>query len=220
MPLTLDELFTCPNCSVVFQSKTLGSYNTFGTCYSDLYIASNEDPQHILLLINICPKCGFSAFTADFKSFQKEDLVNFDEALKFVEEFTQKTFTEFNAGDGYLLISEYSKHLTQEQKSYTQMQACHSYRFLDDKNLEKTRRIVLQSTLDILNDRIFKKNPEELYLYIAGELNRLLGNNQKANEYFQKALEKAEKESFVYKITIHQLSNPNEIIPRKIFGKN
>ncbi|MHA1462714.1 MAG: hypothetical protein ACTSQ0_06575, partial [Candidatus Heimdallarchaeota archaeon] len=123
-------------------------------------------------------------------------------------------------GDGYLLISEYSKHLTQEQKSYTQMQACHSYRFLDDKNLEKTRRIVLQSTLDILNDRIFKKNPEELYLYIAGELNRLLGNNQKANEYFQKALEKAEKESFVYKITIHQLSNPNEIIPRKIFGKN
>jgi len=60
--------------------------------------------------------------------------------------------------------------------------------------------------------RISKKRDELFY--------NLLGNNQKANEYFQKALEKAEKESFVYKITIHQLSNPNEIIPRKIFGKN
>ncbi len=220
MPLLLDELFTCPNCSVVFQSKILESYNTFGACYSDLYIASEEDPQHVLLLINICPKCGFSAFTADYKSFQKEDLVHFDEALKFVEKFTQKAFTEFNAGDGYLLISEYSKNLSKEQKSFTQMQACHSYRFLGDKNLEKTRQIVLESTMDILNEGTFQKNPEELYLYIAGELNRLLGNTQKANDYFQKALEKAEKESFVYRITIHQLSNPNEILPKKIFGKN
>lgn len=220
MPLILDELFTCPNCSVVFQSKTLGSYNTFGHCYSDLYIASTEDPQHILLLINICPKCGFTAFTADYKSFVGEDLVNYEKALKEVEEFTKKKFTEFNAGDGFLLISEYSKHLTKEQKSFTLMQACHAYRFLGDKNLEKTRRSVLQSIEDILSDGVFKKNPKELYLYLAGELNRLFGNTKKANDYFQKALEKAEKESFVYKITIHQLSSPSEIIPRKIFGKN
>ncbi len=219
MPLILDELFTCPNCSVVFQSEILGSYNTFGHCYSDLYIASTDSPQHILLLINICPKCGFSAFTADYKSFIEEDLVNFNVALKNVVDFTQKTFTEFNAGDGYLLISEYSKNLTKEQKSFTQMQACHAYRFLEDKNLKKTRRIVLESIEEILRDRDFLKNPEELYFYLAGEINRLLGNNQKANGYFQKALEKAEKDSFVNRITVFQLSNPSEIIPRKIFGK-
>lgn len=220
MPLLLEELFTCPNCTIVFKSETLGSYDTFGTGYSDLYIASEEDPQPVLLLINICPKCGFSAFTADYKSFQEEDLVNLDESIKKVEDFTQKTCTEFNVGDGYLLISEYSKTLSKEQRSFTKMQACHAYRFLADNNLEKTRRIVLQSIEEILSDGVFQKNPEELYLYLAGELNRLLGNYQNATDYLQKALEKAEKDSFVYRITIHQLSNPSEIIPRKIFGKH
>ena len=219
LPLLFDELFTCPNCDAVFQSKVLASYDTFGTGYSDLYIASEQDPQPILHLINICPKCGFAAFSADFKSFTKEDLSKLPEALETVKKFTQKQPDEFNAGDGYLLISEYSQNFTEEQKSFTKMQACHAYRFLEDNNLAKTRKSVLESTERILNSGVFEKNPKELYLYLAGELHRLLGEEERALEYFRKALEIAVKDSFVYQITIHQLSTPNETIPRKIFGK-
>ena len=219
MPLLYDELFTCPNCNAVFQSKILGSYDTFGAGYSDLYIASEQDPQPIIHMINTCPKCGFSAFTADYKSIVKDDLVKLEEAIKKVEKFTQKSAKDFNAGDGYLLISEYQKNITAEQKSYTKMQACHAYRFLNDKNLEKTRETVLRSVEGILDEGVFQKNPQELYLYLAGELNRILGFEEKANNYYKKALEIAEKDSFVYRITIHQLTNPNEIIPRIVFGK-
>ena len=220
MPLLFDELFTCPNCYAVFQSKVLGSYDTFGTGYSDLYIASEQDPQPILHLINICPKCGFAAYSSDYKSFVKEDLSKLPEALETVKKITQKEPETFNAGDGYLLISEYSQNLSDEQKSFTIMQACHAYRFLEDTNLIRTRKLVLKSIEKILEKGVFEKNPKDLYLYLTGELHRLLGDMEEAMKYFKETLEITEKDSFVYRITVHQLSNPSEVIPREIFGKS
>ncbi|MGC9779874.1 MAG: DUF2225 domain-containing protein [Candidatus Heimdallarchaeota archaeon] len=215
MPLLLDELFTCPNCSVVFQSKIVGSYDTFGKNYSDLYIASQEDPQPVLHLINICPKCGFAAYSLDFRFFDISlDLVK--ESIKKTEDYTGRKATEFNVGDGYLLIAEYLVNKSLEQRTSSRLQACYAYRELKDKNLDKTRKLVLKSIEEILHSKTFNQNPEEVYLYLAGEINRLLGNNLESLEYFELALNKATKNSVVSKLTQHQLTRPREEIPKDI----
>lgn len=218
MSLIYEELFTCPNCEVIFQTNVLGSYNTFGECYSDLYVGCNTNPQPILHLINICPKCGFAAYTIDYNSFDI-DLSLAKEAITHVENFTGKKAGNFNAGDGFLEIAEYIPNISLEQKSFILMQASYAYRFLKDSNLSKTRELILKIIELVLQEKKFQNNPEELYIYLAGELNRLIDNQKKALAYFEKALEKAEKNSFIERITIHQLSTPKDIIPKEIFNK-
>ena len=218
MPLLYEELFTCPNCKVIFQSKVLGGYNTFGESYSDLYVGSDDEPQPILHLINQCPKCGFTAFTIDFKTFN-QDMEIVRQAIKKVIEFTGKRPTQFNVGDGYLVIANYSNNVSLEQKIFTFMQASYAYRILEDSNLNKTRQLILEKIKIILERKLFDVNPEELYLYLMGELNRLIGNEKESLDYFKQALDKAEKNSFVSRVTIHQLETPQEIIPKEIFGK-
>lgn len=219
MTLLLEELFTCPNCRVVFQSKIAASYDTFGKRYSDLYIASENDPQPILYLINICPKCGFAAFTIDFKSFEI-DLTLVREAIEKTAKIVGKPPTEFNAGDGFLEIAKYSKNISLEEKANIELQACYAYRFLEDKKLKKAREITIKTINEILVQKKFIHNPEEVYLYLAGELNRLLGNNDEANKYLKLALFKSEKKNHSIKnLIIHQLSNPTEIIPKEVFPR-
>ena len=216
MPLLFDELFTCPNCEVVFQTKILGTYDTFGKSYSDLYIGSELDPQPILHHINICPKCGFAAFSHEFKTFDIEQTI-VRKAISKVEKYTGKEPDKFNAGDGYLEIIEYSPAISNEEKSYLYLQACYAYRILNDKKLRSTRELTLKLIETIIDEEEFERNPKELYLYLAGEFHRLLDNEKKSLEYFNQALEIAEDDTFVKKITIHQLSKPSEEIPRKIF---
>ncbi|HUT82923.1 MAG TPA: DUF2225 domain-containing protein [Candidatus Bathyarchaeia archaeon] len=217
MPLLYDELFTCPNCEAIFQSKVLGCYNTFGLRYSDLYIASQEDPQPVLFQNNLCPKCGFSAFSVEFRVFD----INLDivrKAISKVEDFTGKKATNFNAGDGFLEIAEYLGNNMLETKISITLQATHAYRELKDSNLEKSRIYLLDLIEQILDQKTFKENPEELYLYLAGELNRLLKNENESLRYFKEAITKAPKISFISRITQYQLSTPGEIIPNEIFG--
>ncbi|NHJ84277.1 MAG: DUF2225 domain-containing protein [Asgard group archaeon] len=218
MPLLFDELFTCPYCEAIFQSKVLGSYNTFGPRYSDLYIASQEEPQPILFQNNICPKCGFSAFTVDIRVFD----INLDfvkKAIAKVEAFTKKEVTNFNAGDGFLEIAEYLSNTSLETKIFAVLQATYAYRELKDGNLEKTRKYLLELLEEILVQGSYKENPKELYLYLAGEINRLLKNEKESLKYFKEAITKAPKNSFVSRLTQYQLSTPSEIIPKEIFGR-
>ena len=216
MPLLLDELFTCPNCNVVFQDKILGTYDTFGKSYSDLYIGSEEDPQPVLHHINICPKCGFASFTSDFKTFDIKP-TSVKKAIKKVEEYTGKKPSEFNAGDGYLVIIEYSPGISKEEKSYLYLQACYAYRILRDDMLKATREKLLEIILEIIEEEAFDVNPKELYLYLAGELNRLLNKEETSLKYFNEALKLAEEETFISRLIIHQLSKPSEEVPRKLF---
>jgi uncharacterized protein (DUF2225 family) len=219
MPLIKEELFTCPNCDTKFMSEVLASYNTFGKHYSDLYTGSSDNPQPILHHINLCPSCGFAAFTLDFKTkeFNKEKV---QKAIDWVEEFTGKKAEDFTPGDGYLEIAKYIHDVNLEQQSYIIMQSCYAYRELDDEtSLQKARKLALEKVEEIIQKESFIDNDEELYYYLAGELTRLLGNEKKALTYYQKALTLASKNSFVYRLTKHQLSNPSEIIPKKVFKK-
>ncbi|MEA2070796.1 MAG: DUF2225 domain-containing protein [Asgard group archaeon] len=215
MPLLLDEQITCPKCSHSFETKILASYDTFGDQYSDLYIASENDPQPILHKIQLCPKCGFAAFTLEFNN----NLIlqrNVKKVIKKIENFTGKSASEFNVGDGYLEIAEYSSHLSLEERSHIMMQACYAYRELEDSLLSKARKKVLQSIQEIIENSQFKVNDKEVYYYLTGELLRLLGNNQKAEKYFNKTLTIAQKRSFIARLTKHQLTTPSEIIPENI----
>ena len=194
MPLYSGELFTCPNCEAIFQSKIAQSYDTFGNYYSDLYKASAEDPQPVLHLINICPKCGFAAFTQDFKVFDL-DLKDVRKAINDIEKITGKPANEFNAGDGYLVITEYLSTISIEQRAFIMMQASYAYRILSDKNLAKAREMTLKTIEQILATKMFMTTSEDMYLYLAGELNRLLGKEDESLKYFKQALEKADKNS-------------------------
>ncbi|MBN1328271.1 MAG: DUF2225 domain-containing protein [Candidatus Heimdallarchaeota archaeon] len=218
MPLLYDELFTCPNCETIFQSKVLGCYNTFGVRYSDLYIASEDSPQPILFQNNICPKCGFSAFSIEFRIFDI-DMEIVRKAITKVENFTGKNAIDFNAGDGFLEIAEYMGRVSLETRISITLQAVYAYRELADINLEKTQRYLLNLIEQNLAQKTFNENPEELYLYLAGEFNRLLKKDSESLKYFKEAITKAPKNSFISRITQYQLSTPNEIIPKEVFGR-
>ena len=213
----MDQLFTCPNCEVIFQSKVAGSYDTFGKKYSDFYVGSGSEPQPILHLNNICPKCGFADYTIDFKVFSIDlDIVK--KAIKETEKFSGRKATEFNAGDGFIVISKYLDiEISKESLIFILLQANYAYRELDDQKLDESRTLTLEIVEDVIKKQEFKENPEELYLYLAGELHRLLGNNEKSLEYFKEALEKADRNSRISKLTQQQLTKPSEIIPEGFF---
>lgn len=215
--MLLDQLFTCPNCEVIFQSKVAGSYNTFGKKYSDFYVGSSSEPQPILHLNNICPKCGFAAYTIDFKVFSIDlDIVK--KAIKEAEKFSGRKATEFNAGDGYIVIAKYLvSQISKESLIFVFLQAIYAYRELGDQKLEESRKLALETVEEVLEKELYKENPVELYLYLAGELHRLLGNNEKSLKYFKEALEKAEKTSRISKITQQQLTKPSEVLPEELF---
>jgi uncharacterized protein (DUF2225 family) len=217
MTMLMDQLFTCPNCEVIFQSKVAGSYDTFGRKYSDFYVGSSSDPQPILHLNNICPKCGFAAYTIDFKVFSIDlDIVK--NAIIETEKFSGRKATEFNAGDGFILISKYLENeISKESLVFVLLQANYAYRELVDQKLDESRKLTLETVESVLEKELYKENPVELFLYLAGELNRLLGNNEMSLKYFKEALEKAEKTSRISKITQQQLTKPSEIIPEGFF---
>ncbi|MBK5113635.1 MAG: DUF2225 domain-containing protein [Candidatus Heimdallarchaeota archaeon] len=217
MTMLMDQLFTCPNCEVIFQSKVAGSYDTFGRKYSDFYVGSSSDPQPILHLNNICPKCGFAAYTIDFKVFSIDlDIVK--NAIIETEKFSGRKATEFNAGDGFILISKYLENeISKESLVFVLLQANYAYRELDDQKLDESRKLTLETVESVLEKELYKENPVELFLYLAGELNRLLDNNEMSLKYFKEALEKAEKTSRISKITQQQLTKPSEIIPEGFF---
>ncbi|MHA1440668.1 MAG: DUF2225 domain-containing protein [Candidatus Heimdallarchaeota archaeon] len=210
MPLYEDRLFTCPNCEAIFQSKVATTYDTFGAYYSDLFKASEEDPQPVLHLTNI--------FTQDFKVFDV-DLEDVQKAISKIEKITGKPANEFNAGDGYLQIAEYLSTISIEQRAFIKMQATYAYRILEDKNLDKARELTLETIEHILETKIFMTTSEDMYLYLAGELHRLLGNESESLKYFKLAIEKSDKNSIVSRLTEHQLKSPKEIIPKELFVK-
>ncbi len=218
MPLYEDQLFTCPNCKAIFQSKIAATYDTFGAYYSDLFKASEEDPQPVLHLTNICPKCGLCAFTQDFKVFDI-DLEDVQKAISKIEKLTGKPANEFNAGDGYLQIAEYLSTISIEQRAFIKMQATYAYRILEDMNLDKARELTLKAIEQILETKMFMTTSEDMYLYLAGELNRLLGNEGESLKYFKLAIEKSDRTSVVSRLTEHQLKTPKEIIPKEHFVK-
>ena len=165
----------------------------------------------------ICPKCGFAAYTIDFKVFSIDlDIVK--KAIKEAEKFSGRIATEFNAGDGYIVIAKYLKsQISKESLIFVFLQAIYAYRELGDQKLDESRKLTLKTVEEVLDKELYKENPEELYLYLAGELHRLLGNNEKSLKYFKEALEKAEKTSRISKITQQQLTKPSEILPEELF---
>jgi uncharacterized protein (DUF2225 family) len=213
MPLLFDELFTCPNCETIFQSKVLGSYNTFGNHYSDFYIGSGENPQPILYQLNICPKCGFAAYPMDFRTFSIE-LEIVQKALNETSKLVNKKGSDFNAGDGFLLLAEYVPNLNLEDKIFIMLQASYAYRELNDNNLQKTRLKII-SMLELLIEKDqFERQTKEFYLYLLGEMYRLVENIEKSLQYFKQALEKSNKKSLITKLVEHQLKSPSEILPK------
>ncbi|MHA1825796.1 MAG: DUF2225 domain-containing protein [Candidatus Heimdallarchaeota archaeon] len=217
MPLLYDEMFTCHNCGIIFQTKILGCYNTFGKRYSDLYIASEDDPQPILYQICKCPKCGFAGFTDEYRmlSLEEEEMAM---AIKAAEDFTGKKAQEFNQGDGFIVVAKYSESHSLEEQVSLYLQASYAYRELKDPLLQKARTIVLELLEKIIEKKEFTFQSEEYYCYLAGEIARLLGENEKSLKYFKRALQVAPENSLVSKLTQHQLVHPSEVIRAEIFS--
>ncbi|NHJ84086.1 MAG: DUF2225 domain-containing protein [Asgard group archaeon] len=213
MTLIFEELYTCPNCQAIFQSKTLGSYDTFGLNYSDLYVASEREPQPVVYLINICPKCGFSAYTMDFR-MNSIDMDYVDQAIQETETFSGKKATDFGAGEGYLVIAHYLRNEPVNRRTSVLLQASYAYRESKETELlKKTRELILDYIKEVIEKEAFDENPKEMYLYLAGELNRLLGKEETSLEFFKQALELTDKKSILSRVIEHQLKNPSEILP-------
>ena len=167
---------------------------------------------------SIIPVAGYQ-FTSDL-SIGLGLPFDIAEAMKNVEAFTGKEPLDFNEGDCYLLVMHYTKPKSVEQEIFFLLQASYSYRALDDReSLIKIRRELVLKLEQSLSEKKFENNPKELYLYLTGEIYRLLGSTEKSLEYFKQALQLAPKESTVSRLTQYQLTTPNEIIPKEILGR-
>jgi hypothetical protein len=213
MTLLFDELFTCPNCQIIFQSKVIGSFDTFGKNYSDFYIGSRSDPQPILYEINICPKCGMSFYSLDYKTFS-ENLEQVRTAITKIAKFTKKDVSNFNPGEGYLVIANYLPNISSEEKINLYLKATYAYRELNDLNIKLVREEIISMIKNMLMKNENKIQTEEFYLYLTGELARLTNKTTMALEYFEKAIKKAEQKSLISRLVEHQLKNPKEILPQ------
>ncbi|MCK5298234.1 MAG: DUF2225 domain-containing protein, partial [Candidatus Heimdallarchaeota archaeon] len=137
---------------------------------------------------------------------------------KETEKFSGRKASEFNAGDGFIVISKYLVNkISKESLVFVLLQASYAYRELGDPKLDDSRTLTLEIVEEVIEKQKFAENPEELYFYLAGELYRLLGNNEKSLKYFKEALEKADRNSRISKITQQQLTKPSEIIPESLF---
>lgn len=194
-------------------SKVLAVYNTFGPKYSDLYICSEENPQPILHQIHLCPKCGFAGIKPNFRDFRFE-IAQVKAAMEKIEVLIEKKATEFNIGDGYLEIAEY-QHNSLEEQALLRLQASYAYRELQDPNITLARRLAIKDIKQILEHQSFKENPKEMYLYLLGELHRLLGDQQQAQQFFEQTLKEAESNSYFAFLAEKQLDSPKELIPKK-----
>ncbi|MBD3192726.1 MAG: DUF2225 domain-containing protein [Candidatus Heimdallarchaeota archaeon] len=213
MTLLFEELFSCPICDTKFMSKVLGVYNTFGPRYSDLYTCSEENPQPILHQIHLCPKCGFGGYKSNFQNFTFE-IDEVKECIKKVEILTEKNVTEFNVGDGFLEIAYYQQN-TLEEQALLKLQASYAYRELKDSNVVLARRLVIKDIEQILEQQSFRENPKEMYLYLIGELHRLLENQEEAQHYFEQILTEENNNSYFAFLAKKQLNHPEKIVPKK-----
>jgi len=185
---------TCPICDDTFESKTVGSFSSksIRTDFRPNYLGKNPVP----LLFHACPTCGFCGDLNNYKLDIKN--TDFKKDIKKMPSLMNKSYSPSLTSKIARTVRCLEKIKQYKIKEINELTLANKWimAFWWATNLDDKRKYG-EITLDHLK-QAFKKNlvPEKLFLrykYLQGEINRRIGNNEKANFYFNKTLELSKK---------------------------
>lgn len=192
----------CPLCGHHFKTmKVRSRFATPQIIDSDFcphYKKGSLNPNHYY--INVCPECGFAfseEFSREFSRQAKEKV-----AERITAKWGKRDFgklRDLNQAIESYKLAIYSGNLKKE-KHAIQGEICLrlAWIYRDEKNQEEERflRLALEQLEDsyVHSDFAGTSLSEMKVLYLAGELNRRLGQYQQAIGYFAKIIEHPNRE--------------------------
>ena len=190
-----DKSIKCPVCESNFKAPTVKAKTyRIDSKDSDFFIRyriSNPYFYEVLL----CPVCGYAALRTDFDKIKKHQIKLIQERLssKWVPRNFDLPFNEKTAIERFklALLNTILMEGTSSTKAIITLRIAWMYRLLNDNENEK---IFLSESLKDFNDT-YTNEYLPVYgldrfsiMYLIGELNRLLGDNETALKCYSQSL--------------------------------
>jgi uncharacterized protein (DUF2225 family) len=185
---------TCPVCGDTFKSKTVGTFSSksIRTDFRPNYLGENPVP----LFFHACPNCGFCGDLNNYKmKIENNDL---KAEIKDMPSLTNTSSSPTLTSKIARAVRCLEKIKQYKIKAINELTLANKWimAYWWAENPEDKRKYG-EITLNYLK-QAFKKNliSEKLvlrYKYLQGEINRRIGNKEKANFYFDKTIELSEK---------------------------
>lgn len=193
----------CPYCDTQFSTlKVRLSYSRADHVDSDMcpyYLEPNKNPY--FYFVHVCPECGF-AFTDQFSSHfsveAKEAIRQSIQANWHKRDFCKER--DFNLAVDSYKLALLSAELKKEKKlsmAGLSLRLAWLYRSANDPAQEIRFLQLAEEQYEaayLNNESDSTSMSEMMVLYLVGELNRRLGNLQKAVSYFAKVIEHPHRE--------------------------
>lgn len=176
----------CPCCRHEFESKLVTSFS-IGEKDSDFcpqYLDGNPLPE----FLHVCPECGFTGFEADYRILNDEKTIKRVVTLLAGFHWTKNQI--LGGAERYrraALIGIYSgKRSAEVADLYLQATWCSRMEGEDDDEQKGARRKAVKYFELALAAEEFSPDDMPVVHYLLGELNRRLGNDEKALKHFAK----------------------------------
>ena len=177
---------TCPCCRHEFESKLVTSF-TIGekdTDFCPKYLNGNPLPE----FLHVCPECGFIGFEADYRTLTDEKTIKRVNTLLAGFHWSKNQI--LGGAERYrraALIGIYAgKRSAEVADLYLQATWCSRMEGEDDDEQKGARRKAVTYFELALAAEEFSPDDMPVVQYLLGELNRRLGNDEKALKHFNK----------------------------------
>ncbi|MBZ0136522.1 MAG: DUF2225 domain-containing protein [Planctomycetes bacterium] len=176
----------CPCCRHEFESRLVTGF-VIGEKDSDFcpkYLDGNPLPQ----FLHVCPECGFTGFEADYRTLIDEKIIKRVSTLLAGFHWTKNQI--LGGAERYrraALIGIYAgKRSAEVADLYLQATWCSRMEGEDDDEQKGARRKAVKYFELALAAEEFSPDDMPVVHYLLGELNRRLGNDEKALKHFSK----------------------------------
>jgi tetratricopeptide (TPR) repeat protein len=177
------------------------SYTTFGSYYD--FQKKGAVGNHYEELINGCHNCHFSGYLKDFKS--KYSKSRKDSILILLEKYKD---IEMDNGLECEIAGEIHKLLADKNDEIAEIYLLGSYVLRrDTNNIEKRKqmqRLACEFYQKAIDENEYKPDEVATINYLIGELYRRVGEFEKADLYYEKALHDKNKKDWIEKVVTEQ----------------
>lgn len=177
---------TCPCCANEFETKLVVGFQ-IGAKDSDFcprYLDGNPLPA----FLHVCPKCGFVGFESDYRELTKES--DLERVKTLLDGFHWQEGQDLGGAERYrraALIGIYSgKRSAVVADLYLQATWCSRMEGEDDDDQKNARRKAIKYFELAIAANEFSPDDLPVVDYLLGELNRRLGDKEKALKHFDK----------------------------------
>jgi len=193
--LLYDVQVTCPVCENTFKARAVKT-----SAYRVLTKDSDSFVRYSLINpyfyeVWICNSCGYSALKSEFNKIRNFQIEAIKE--KITSKWTGKNYPEIYdiniALERYKLslLNSFMMEAKSSKKALNCLRIAWMYRLLEDESNELT---FLNQALEGFNDAFFSEDfpisglDKFSYMYLIGELNRRVGNDDKSLSWFSKVV--------------------------------